>query len=182
METHLQELNDKRGNIFSTMRTQGYSKGSKRGRYRRGTTASFHLWGWMGQSVILQTHTLTLLWARHCADSYCSASLVTFEFSLALFSLSLLLVFSDFFLCVEITQTNSPYPHVSVCFLLSACRSMKFLSLNSKPKKRIQGADLVILLQSFSWGGPGPSHLFLWPLSKDERNCLCKGNTGSLSK
>lgn len=28
----------------------------------------------------------------------------------------------------------------------------------------------------------GPSHLFLWPLSKDERNPLCEGNTGSLSK
>ena len=49
-ETHFQELKDKRGNIFNTMRTQGYFKGSKTGRRRGG----------MDQSVIQQTFNWTL--------------------------------------------------------------------------------------------------------------------------
>lgn len=102
METHLQELNDKRGNIFNTMRTQGYSKGSKRGRCRRGTTAiTPSLWGWMGQSVIQQTHTELLREPGTVLDSYCSASLVTFEFSLALsHCLSYWFSLIFFFVCV----------------------------------------------------------------------------------
>lgn len=156
METHLQELNDKRGNIFNTMRTQGYFKGSKRGRYRGGTTAiTPSLWGWMGQSVIQQTFNWTLMWARNCAGflSFCFSGYI-WILSCS-FSLSLLLVLSDI-LWKQPKQTV-PIHNVPLCLLKSsACRSIKFLSLNSKlQEKRIQGADWVGLLQSSSWVGPG---------------------------
>ena len=134
----------------------GYISRDKRGRCRGGTTAiTPSLWGWMGQSVIQQTF-IELLWEPGTVlDSYCSASPVTFEFSLAL-SHCLSYWFYLIFLWKQPKQTV-PIHNVPLCLLKSsACRSIKFLSLNSKlQEKRIQGADWVILLQSSCWGGLG---------------------------
>ena len=104
----------------------------------------------MGQSVIQQTF-IELLWEPGSVlDSYCSASLVTFEFSLAP-SHCLSYWFYLIFLWKQPKQTV-PIHNVPLCLLKSsAYRSIKFLSLNSKlQEKRIQGPDWVILLQSSS--------------------------------
>ena len=168
--------------IYSILWEHRAMSRDKRGRCRGGTTAiTPSLWGWMGQSVIQQTF-IELLWEPGSVlDSYCSASLVTFEFSLAP-SHCLSYWFYLIFLWKQPKQSLStmcPYASWSLVPTEASSFWVWILSSKRRESRDLTGWFYYNQVVEEAWG---PSHLFLCPLSRDKRSLLCEGNTASFSK
>ena len=144
------------GNI---VRIQGYLRSRRKGDVEEGPLRLLFssLLGKMSLSVIRQTSTELLLCARHCArfwdehNSLISASLVSFDFSVILFSpLSLPLLDFYPFICADCPKLTVL---ISSCLYalwsLMSTEIMMFLSFNCRfHRERIQGPDCMILLSN----------------------------------